>query len=233
MTSTIIYTSEKALPYVYRLDNPITGEIYIGFRKANKLPSHLDLPEYRTSSEYVEPRFEEFVQTIVAEFFLGDDAYDHEQLCIFEEWNNPLLMNERCYHGKGRFRNKGHSPETKAKLSASRQNFSWSDETKAKISASNKGKKASAETRAKMCKARIGKSSPNKGKKASDVSRAKMSAAHLGSKRSDKTKANMSAWQKGVPKKVVDCPHCSKSGGISNMKRYHFDNCKFKSLPLE
>ena len=50
MTSTTIYTSEKVLPYVYRLDNPITGEFYIGYRKANKIPSHLDFPSYKTSA---------------------------------------------------------------------------------------------------------------------------------------------------------------------------------------
>lgn len=27
------------------------------------------------------------------------------------------------------------------------------------------------------------------------------------------------------PKEVVTCPHCGKSGGISAMYRYHFDNC--------
>ena len=24
---------------------------------------------------------------------------------------------------------------------------------------------------------------------------------------------------------LITCPHCGKTGGISNMKRYHFDNC--------
>jgi len=28
--------------------------------------------------------------------------------------------------------------------------------------------------------------------------------------------------------KIVRCPHCNKTGGISNMKRWHFDNCKYK-----
>lgn len=27
------------------------------------------------------------------------------------------------------------------------------------------------------------------------------------------------------PQKLITCPHCKKTGGISNMKRYHFDNC--------
>ena len=31
---------------------------------------------------------------------------------------------------------------------------------------------------------------------------------------------------KGVPKKKVTCPHCSKIGGAGNMKRYHFEKCK-------
>lgn len=31
------------------------------------------------------------------------------------------------------------------------------------------------------------------------------------------------------PNKVqMTCPHCNKTGGATNMKRYHFDNCKKK-----
>ena len=30
------------------------------------------------------------------------------------------------------------------------------------------------------------------------------------------------------PKPSTTCPHCSKTGGISVMKRWHFDNCKHK-----
>ena len=26
----------------------------------------------------------------------------------------------------------------------------------------------------------------------------------------------------------ITCPHCNKQGGVSNMKRYHLDNCKYK-----
>ena len=28
--------------------------------------------------------------------------------------------------------------------------------------------------------------------------------------------------------KVIKCPHCQKEGQLANMKRWHFDNCKFK-----
>lgn len=32
------------------------------------------------------------------------------------------------------------------------------------------------------------------------------------------------------PQKTVECPHCSKIGGVSNMNRYHFDKCKMKKI---
>lgn len=116
MTSTSIYSN---LPYVYRLDNPITGEIYIGYREANKLPAYLDLPEYRTSSKEVKYRFEEFHWTIIAEFFLGKDAYDFEQLTIHENWDNPLLLNKQHYHEKKRWKTDEYlSEETKTKISS-------------------------------------------------------------------------------------------------------------------
>ena len=28
------------------------------------------------------------------------------------------------------------------------------------------------------------------------------------------------------PKQKVTCPHCNLEGGISQMKRWHFENCK-------
>ena len=232
MTSSNIYTSEKALPYVYRLDNPTTGEIYIGYREANKLPSHLDLPEYRTSSEYVEPRFDEFNWTIVAEFFLGNDAYDHEQFSIFEEWENPLLMNGNCFYGKKRWKTGICSEETKLKMSNTRKGVPKSEETKSRMSAASKGVPKPPEQSARM-------SALHKGKTISVEQRAKNSAAHKGSKRSNETKAKMSEAHKhrlpctdesklkmsAAHLKQVECPHCGKIGGRI-MYRWHFDNCK-------
>lgn len=160
-----IYTSEKILPYVYRLDNPITGEFYIGYREVNKLPSHLDLPEYRTSSTYVKPRFEEFIITILAEFFLGDDAYDHEQLIIYENWNNSSLMNKRCYYGKLRMKNTGTqikpvSDKARANMSIAQTGKPKSDSHKANMSISRTGLKhppRSDEFKVKMSNIQMGK----------------------------------------------------------------------------
>jgi hypothetical protein len=32
----------------------------------------------------------------------------------------------------------------------------------------------------------------------------------------------------GKKQPIAICPHCNKEGGAANLKRYHFDNCKFK-----
>lgn len=45
-------------------------------------------------------------------------------------------------------------------------------------------------------------------------------------KRSAETKAKMSAWQKGIPKLKVMCPHCGKESSQMNAARWHGDRCK-------
>lgn len=39
-------------------------------------------------------------------------------------------------------------------------------------------------------------------------------------------KTDAPAWNKGKVMDAVVCPHCGKKGSVSNMKRWHFDNCK-------
>lgn len=50
----------------------------------------------------------------------------------------------------------------------------------------------------------------------------------LGTKLSDETKKKQSEALKGIPKPKIECPHCGKIGGVPQMKRHHFDNCKTK-----
>lgn len=75
-----------------------------------------------------------------------------------------------------------------------------------------------------------------KGTKTSKETSKKLSISRIGNKNrlgvshTDQTKKiiseRTSAALKGVAKKVITCPHCNKSGGSSNMKRYHYNNCK-------
>ena len=50
--------------------------------------------------------------------------------------------------------------------------------------------------------------------------------ALTGQKHSKERNEQKSKYFKDKPQQQVKCPHCGKSGGISNMKRYHFDKCK-------
>ncbi len=52
----------------------------------------------------------------------------------------------------------------------------------------------------------------------------------LGSKRSTQFKEHLSKQMKGKPFLVIACPVCGKSGGSNTMRRWHFDNCKMRSM---
>lgn len=135
----------KPLPYVYICTHVKTGQFYIGYREGNKVPSSEDLPLYKTSSKLVNPMFDQYSWEIIAEFFQGTDAYDFEQLLIYENWENPLLINKSCFHNKRQFRgscgmlDKKHTEQTKKKMSE-----------KAKGNTRNLGKSHTEKTKQKM-----------------------------------------------------------------------------------
>lgn len=156
-----IYPSTRVLPYVYQLTHKTTGQFYIGYREANSTPSHLDLPKYRTSSKVIsEIGFDNFEWIIVAEFFSGNDAYDHEQWMIKESFDNPLILNGQYRaNGKARFKAvcRPHSDETKAKISAAGRGRKLSEEHKAILNAVHIGRLNSEETKIKMSIAHLNK----------------------------------------------------------------------------
>lgn len=141
--------SFEVKPYVYKLTHRKTGEFYIGYREANVLPAHQDLGgPYRTSSAVIHDMgFDEFDWMIVAEFPTGDEAYDHEQELINEDFHNPLCLNRSCFNGSARFKTGPHSEETKAKMRKPK-----TEATRAKMSASKTGSKHSDATKEKLAK---------------------------------------------------------------------------------
>jgi hypothetical protein len=115
---------------------------------------------------------------------------------------------------------KPHSEESKL-LMSHRAKESWdsgirsrtqSTEHKNKSSISRTGLHRSDETKKLMSIAMTGK--PKSEQHKQNLSKPK-SANH---------RASLSAANKNAPR--VTCQHCNKSGSISNMKRWHFDNCK-------
>ena len=121
------------------------------------------------------------------------------------------------------------------------------------VSLIHKGKVRSIETRQKASTSLKGKLAWNKGKTGiySEESIKKMSLARIGfiesaetsKKKSDSAKkrpmpVNIHSEEAKEKRKLSNeqwrisnqstCPHCDKTGVSFNMKRYHFDNCKFK-----
>lgn len=113
---------------------------------------------------------------------------------------------------------KKQTEETKIKRGIYRtgeEHFSYgkhpSIETRQKMSESQTGRKASLEAKANCSIAKTGENHPMFGKSHTEESKQKNRDTHL-----------------GILQDIVDCPHCTISGGSRAMKRYHFDNCKHK-----
>jgi len=141
---------------------------------------------------------------------------------------------------------KPRTDETKQKISKSNKGKKCSDETKQKISNAKKGRSSgricSDETKQKISNAKKGIPSNNiysdetkqkmsdaqKGRVHSSETKQKMSESRKGRIISNETRKKLSETNKNKPKSKTICPHCSKIGSISNMIRWHFDNCKLK-----
>lgn len=54
-------------------------------------------------------------------------------------------------------------------------------------------------------------------------------AKRIGQKQSDETRKLKSTAMIGKTQPVTTCPHCGITGGASNLKRYHFTNCKLNA----
>lgn len=63
------------------------------------------------------------------------------------------------------------------------------------------------------------------GQKHSEESKRKMSESSKGRVVIEETKRRISETKKNSK---LTCPHCGMVGGVSNMRRYHFDHCKQK-----
>jgi hypothetical protein len=175
------------MPYVYIGVHSVTGKIYIGYRERNvfhNLPSSEDFGKiYFTSSPPIKKTFSEFNWTIVAEFFDDQSAYDFEQSLIFENWNNPLLINKNVkYNAKRRFKCDGHTDETKRRISAATSGENNPNygrvptaETRSKIGAKNKGNFHSDETKELISAKIAGVNHPNFGKHHSEETKRKQS----------------------------------------------------------
>ena len=214
--------------YTYLITNTNTQMKYIGVRSCDYLPENDD--EYMGSSKILVEAMQEtpevFTKTIIDTFSTREIANTNEQWLheTYDVARNSEFYN-LCIAPVG-FDNTGkhHSEETRKKISLSNSGENCSTATRAKMSAAGKRKTFSSEHRAKI-------SAAQKGKTPSVETRKKLSENHVGmkgKKHSAETRAKMSKSQQGKrkPHKRITCPNCNKTGGNSNMKRWHFSNCR-------
>lgn len=213
-----IYTSTKAMAYVYMCIHKNTGEFYIGYRCANvhlNRFSHIDFPLYRTSNPEIKHNFLNFDWIIVAEFFDSDSAYDYEQQLIHEYWNDLLLINKSCYYDKPRFKSKPLTDEHKRSIGLA-QSKPKTQEHKNKIAIANIGKhwynNGILQLQARSCPINWVAGRLNGG-------------SGFGKKNNNYGKTGINSPLYGKKHSIIKCPHCQKEGGSHIMKRHHFDNC--------
>lgn len=215
------------LPYVYKLIHRETGQFYFGYRSKNVylgLRSIDDLGiKYFTSSKTIKKSFGEFEYSVLAELYTAEYAYDLEQELIREHWGNPLLLN-RHYHaeGKDRWRNTGHSEETKKHLSKVRTGY------KTNKPAWNAGKTKETDiSLRKMSNSLLGNIPWNKNISKDDPRRQTGERnSFFGRKHSEETLIRIK--EKAQNRVRKECEYCGKIITPSNYSRWHGKNCKEK-----
>jgi len=218
--------------YTYQISWTKQDQHYYGVRVANQCQPEKDLwTEYHTSSNIVKSFREEYgepdIIRIDKTFDTREAASEYEiqflteNDCVFSpEWLNmaawPMIDGRGENNG---MYGKTHSEESKRNISEALkgENNFWygktpSEEHRRKISEALTGKARSEESKRKQSESIKGENHHMYGKSQSEEHSRKISEALT-----------------GKPQEKVTCPHCKKTGGVSAMTRWHFDNCKKKA----
>lgn len=205
--------------FVYKTTNRINGKIYVGAHKTESMDD-----EYMGSGKILLRAIEKygiknFERKILTKFDNADDMYKMEAILVNEEF----VADKNTYNIKcGGFGGFDYINKNGLGL---KWGVSPSDETKRKISKSKMGQKHSKKSREKMKQNNWGRRDP-------EGQREHLRwAASLPKSEEHKRKISKSlkGKRKGEKQPIIKCPHCETEGGTSNMKRWHFDNCKLRA----
>lgn len=228
----------NTIAYIYKWTNLTTGKWYIGSR--TKEGSHPD-DGYICSSKIVEPMVlnnpsdwkREILITGSPETIILTES---DILKNLDAKNNPLSYN--MHNGDGNFTTTGIelSLEWKEKIARGNRGKTRTEQQKENYKRANALKAKDPVYLEKLKKPKPpghGQkvSMSTKGKKKSESHRQALSKSKKGKKTGPCTDARRESIRAALKGKhtlpLIVCPHCGLQGR-SNMKRWHFDNCKNK-----
>jgi len=208
---------------IYKLVNP-NGKIYIG----QSIDIKRRFSEYRRKNCKDQRKLYHSLlkygwenhQTFILEIVESDKTKLIERENYWKDYYRVFEIDSLCLRkdGAGGF----DSEETKLLKSRIRLGHKDSEETKKRKSESAKISQNNPDTKEKksISLKKVQKEVQNR----EDVKYKKSESGKIAQNRPE-TKLKKSLALKG---KIIDCPQCGKIGGVANMKRYHFDNCKHK-----
>ena len=227
--------------YTYQITNTLTSRYYIGVRSCNILPIDDIGKIYFSSSSDANFMAEQketsyFTYEILGEFSSREEAVQHEVFLhmFYDVGANPSCYNKAKQTSTG-FDKTGMiiSQETRDKMSKAQIGKTLSHETKDKIKQFNIGRKHTQETKDKISVNNSGSNHGMYGIHHTQETKDKISKNHIGMRGKHHTQETKDKMIKTRLSRVpLSCPHCGFTGknGASNsvIKRWHFDNCKFK-----
>ncbi len=232
--------------YLYIKQHSITGKLYFG-KTVRKDPIKY-LGSGTHWSRHIKKHGKEHVITLWHELFVNEEDCIEFALSFSEgmdivksdQWLN--LKPENGLDGGSDH----HSETSKEKMKLSHIGKSLSQSAKDKLSSFWKGRPKTDIQKQRMKDAQINMSPEKKAnqlagqiKPKSIETKQKMKIAALNRSVDHNIKIGLSQKGKIIPEEQkqkirdtllnatpIKCPHCDKVGSISNMKRWHFDNCK-------
>lgn len=209
--------------YLYEIKNNIDGKIYVGVHRTKNLDDGYMGSGKIIARAIAKYGVDNFTKTILETFDSSETMFAREKEVV----NDEFLGREDVYNlrrgGNGGF-----------------DYINSSEEIKQNKSIKNRGKDNPffGKTHTKEVKERLAElaSKQWKGTTKSENHRQKIAEANTGVPFTEERKRKISdakkgkpAPNKGKPAPKLTCPYCNLTGGgISNMTRWHFDNCKSK-----
>lgn len=192
------------IPYTYFLFNKITGQKYYGVRYANNCKPEELWSTYFSSSKYVKQLIETH----------GKDSFEYEVRKTFKTPHEARSWEERVLR----------------KLDILNNDIWLNKNVCGKFLKEGPQSKEHIEKRASKIR---GSNHPFYGKPELNPFYGKHhSEETLKKLRKPKVDTSNMKFRSNNSTKV-SCPHCGKEGQLTNMKRWHFDNCKTQSQSAE